>query len=224
MAESDRLRTDHAIESQLQSLRNELLHWANGNLVVDSPLSTLEKAIKDMRSERIRKTGGWCSSESSPATPDQEGMTRAPARPYDDVPLPAGRMQPLLGPGKGQGPLVAGPSAVRLLLVEDDPFQADAIKALCEQCGYHAQVRRHRGRDVLCTRAPAPRTPTLMSPSRARSFPGGVVGDGGLAARTRPARHQPGALRCDDGGLLRLRPPLPHPSHPLPCLGECPRP
>ena len=41
---------------------------------------------------------------------------------------------------KGLKGLVAGPESVRLLLVEDDPFQADAIKALCESCGYHAMV------------------------------------------------------------------------------------
>ena len=34
----------------------------------------------------------------------------------------------------------AGPQMIRLLLVEDDPFQADAIRALCEQCGYNVEV------------------------------------------------------------------------------------
>ena len=58
--------------------------------------------------------------------------------------LPAGRTQ-FSRQGSAGGPgtsnvSAAGPGMIKLLLVEDDPFQADAIRALCEQCGYRAQV------------------------------------------------------------------------------------
>lgn len=56
--------------------------------------------------------------------------------------LPAGRMMsPMSTKMSGQlgSRETAGPDMIRLLLVEDDPFQADAILTLCDQCGYNAQ-------------------------------------------------------------------------------------
>ena len=37
-------------------------------------------------------------------------------------------------------PFAPGPGMIKMLIVEDDPFQADSIMLLCEQCGYKAQV------------------------------------------------------------------------------------
>ena len=37
-------------------------------------------------------------------------------------------------------PFAPGPGMIMMLIVEDDPFQADSIMLLCEQCGYKAQV------------------------------------------------------------------------------------
>ena len=37
-------------------------------------------------------------------------------------------------------PFAPGPGMIQMLVVEDDPFQADSIMLLCEQCGYKAQV------------------------------------------------------------------------------------
>ena len=59
--------------------------------------------------------------------------------------LPAGRTTGLGVPMLDHGSSAlakqrAGPDMIRLLLVEDDPFQADAILALCEQCHYQTQV------------------------------------------------------------------------------------
>ena len=45
----------------------------------------------------------------------------------------------LKSPGQGQ-PFAPGPGMIQMLVVEDDPFQADSIMLLCEQCGYKAQV------------------------------------------------------------------------------------
>ena len=33
-----------------------------------------------------------------------------------------------------------GPEMIRLLIVDDDPFQADAIQMLCHECGYRASL------------------------------------------------------------------------------------
>ena len=60
--------------------------------------------------------------------------------------LPIGRhtRHPASGPGStspGQsGPFAAGPSMIRLLIVEDDEFQQHAILELCKQCGYNART------------------------------------------------------------------------------------
>ena len=60
--------------------------------------------------------------------------------------MPAGRTSGLLDCGgsfdRGSK---AGPDMIRLLLVEDDPFQADAILALCHQCRYQTQVASSAG-------------------------------------------------------------------------------
>ena len=45
------------------------------------------------------------------------------------------RAQVPLSPG-GKTPFTPGPGMTKLLLVEDDPFQSEAIKGLCEQCNY----------------------------------------------------------------------------------------
>jgi len=68
--------------------------------------------------------------------------------------MPAGRMSPL---GTSSNVLnrreAAGPHMIRLLLVEDDPFQADAILVLCEQCGYQAECASSAAEALAMVRA-----------------------------------------------------------------------
>jgi len=72
------------------------------------------------------------------------GLTKSPRKMPGKSPATLGSTDD--SPGQDVG--APGPRMIRLLLVEDDPFQADAIQVLCEQCGY-AAVRASSAKQAI---------------------------------------------------------------------------
>ena len=86
-------------------------------------------------SERTRE-------DSSDISRDESSVKSNHSEPaHDDRELPIGRHRPPVhttkptSPGQS-GKFAAGPTMIRLLVVEDDEFQQHAILELCKQCGY----------------------------------------------------------------------------------------
>ena len=107
----------------------ELRQWKERCLATESALTAAEAKLKKR-----------AARDASPSKP----------RSRSSRPLPSGQLHQSPGPGRlglgADGKPTArqdgkpGPDMIRLLLVEDDPFQSDAILVLCEQCGYKAQT------------------------------------------------------------------------------------
>lgn len=95
-----------------------------------NPLSWSNKMSESSDTDRTSQSGS-VSRHRSPHVLANAGLLGS---------LPAGRSLAGLQDGRSLAKLQGGPDMIRLLLVEDDPFQADAILALCEQCRYNTQV------------------------------------------------------------------------------------
>ena len=136
-------------------LADELAVWVRHCLRIENALTNSESK-SHKQAALLRRLGGNTPLTPSDISKDQFSDSDAS---YDgskdrsmDRRMPAGRLSPLVG---NHGKAVAGPNMIRLLLVEDDPFQADAILVLCEQCGYHAQVSRRCFGPRCCMAPPA---------------------------------------------------------------------
>ena len=165
--------------AELEAVKAELKKWVEHSLQLDGELTKAElrvnetnEAIRRGRGSRERRGLVDALDGVSPSSSEDYGSLRNQRTPSDmsqsssrrfgvndhesEAALPAGRTTGLGGmPDRGSGALAqqrAGPDMIRLLLVEDDPFQADAILALCEQCRYQTQVAS----SALCTDAKSP--------------------------------------------------------------------
>ena len=148
------LQMDHALaaaEKRAAELSTQL-RQRNGNKSspkeLDSPYSSgddpSDSTAKETPGGRPRKNS--MSPGNVQSSPEQSW---APAPMSQEVHkalleqslLPPGRsLLPGRDKGKNSATAAAGPGMIKLLLVEDDTFQAEAILSLCEQCGYRAQV------------------------------------------------------------------------------------
>ena len=169
------LQMDTAL-AESEARAAELKHRADGGGRKDSPSanspsnSSLDSRRK--RSEAKRGDSGSSEDNNTPhATPKGERDTRTPDISYQPAPmsqevhkalveqslLPAGRMhnpgQTSYGRSSEAPTMAAGPAMIKLLLVEDDPFQADAILALCQTCGYDAEVASSANEALALVRA-----------------------------------------------------------------------
>ena len=104
-------------------------------------MCTLSAQVALAESERKLDDSSY-SSQGAPSYTNESNDPSFRGEPgRDERRLPIGRHQPPVhttkptSPGQS-GKFAAGPTMIRLLVVEDDEFQQHAILELCKQCGY----------------------------------------------------------------------------------------
>lgn len=107
----------HRQASEVSRLTSELIEWESRCQILASELAKSEASLSSSKKQNRQLRKAVASQARRPSA-DRPPMAMQPA------PNPA---------------FTPGPDMIRLLLVEDDPFQADAIMILCQQCGYRAQ-------------------------------------------------------------------------------------
>ena len=132
VADKDPPTTQLGVSELLTSVQDCLQRCAPS-----SESAELCSALQLLQAKLHKESGGGVAAGSAGGR-EKRGSRRLSKKKKASLPV-----QPVALGLKSPGqlpPFAPGPGMIQMLVVEDDPFQADSIMLLCEQCGYKAQV------------------------------------------------------------------------------------